>query len=154
MCEILKTIDRWQLELLAERRSSFAECTTSDSSSSVIHIDNSNPSADWKLPTILPKDVYKLSLWKYIACQQIRLSSVDISFIDKQEPVHINLLEKSQIDWEKQKGYKYAHLGAIFLGLGPLVRPYLPVSSLCVAVDTRHNDFAHAVIGGFTAPLH
>ena len=68
---------------LAERRSSFAECSTSDSSSSVIHIDNSNPSADWKLPTILPKDVYKLSLWKYIACQQIRLSSVDISFTDK-----------------------------------------------------------------------
>ena len=96
---------------LAERRYSFAECSTSDSSLLVIHIDNSNPSADWKLPTILPKDVYKLSLWKYIACQQIHLSSVDISFTDKQEPVHINLLDKSQIDWVKSQGYKYAHLG-------------------------------------------
>ena len=35
---------------LDERRSSFAECSTPDSSSSVIHIDNSNPSADWQLP--------------------------------------------------------------------------------------------------------
>ena len=46
------------------------------------------------------------------------------------------------------------HLGAIKLGLGSLVRPYLPVSSLCVAVDTRHRNFVDAIIGGFTAPLH
>ena len=46
------------------------------------------------------------------------------------------------------------HLGAIKLGLGPLVCPYLPVSSLCVVVDTRHKNFADAIIGGFTAPLH
>ena len=46
------------------------------------------------------------------------------------------------------------HLGTIKLGLGPLVRPYLPVSSLCVAVDTCHKNFVDAIIGGFTVPLH
>ena len=54
----------------------------------------------------------------------------------------------------KAQGFKYVHLGAIKLGLGPLVRPYLPISSLCVAIDTRHRTFADAIIGGFTAPLH
>ena len=83
---------------LAERRSSSADCSSSDPSSSIIHIDNSNPSADWQIPAILPKDVYKLSCWKYFACSQIRVSSVDISFTDSQEPIHINLLEKQQID--------------------------------------------------------
>ena len=34
------------------------------------------------------------------------------------------------------------------------MRPYLPISSLCVAIDTRHTDFSNAIIGGFTAPLH
>ena len=28
------------------------------------------------------------------------------------------------------------------------------MSSLCVSVDTRHRNFADAIIGGFTAPLH
>ena len=139
---------------LAERRSSFAECSSSDNTSSIIHIENTNPSSEWQLPAILPKDVYKLSFWEYIACTHIKVSSVDISFTDSEEPVHINLLEKRQIDWAKKQGYKYAHLGAIKLGLGPLVRPYLPVSSLCVAVDTRHTQFADAIIDGFTTPLH
>ena len=53
-----------------------------------------------------------------------------------------------------KEGYRYAHLGAIKLGLGPLVRPYLPMPSLCVAVDTRHRNFADAIIGSFTTPLH
>ena len=139
---------------LAERHSSFTECSTSDQSSSIIHINNTNPSADWQLPAILPRDVYKLSGWKYFAYSQIKVSSVDISFSDNQEPAHINLLDKCQIDWAKEQGYKYTHLGAIRLGLGPLVRPYLPIYSLCVSIDTRHTDFAHAIIGGFTAPLH
>ena len=69
---------------LAERRSSFTKCSTSDQSSSIIHIDNSNPSADCQLPAILPRDVYKLSGWKYFACSQIKVSSVDISFTDSQ----------------------------------------------------------------------
>ena len=123
---------------LAERRSSFTECSSSDLSSSIIHIDNTIPSSEWQLPAILPKDVYKLSFWEYIACTHIKVSSIDVSFTDSEEPVHINLLEKRQIDWAKKQGYKYAHLGAIKLGLGPLVFPYLPVSSLCVAVDTHH----------------
>ena len=81
---------------LAERCSLFVECSTSDqSSSSIIHIDNTNPSADWQLPALLPRDVYKLTGWKYFSCSQIKVSSVDISFTDSQEPVHINLLEKS-----------------------------------------------------------
>ena len=78
---------------LAERRSSFThECSTSDSS--IIHIDNTNPSSNWELPQILPRDVYKLHWWNYIACTHIKVSSVDISFTDSQDPVHINLIDK------------------------------------------------------------
>ena len=84
----------------------------------------------------------------------MKVSSIDVSFTDKDEPVHINLLEKRQIDWAKAQGLKYLHPWAIKLGLGLLVRPYLPVSSLCVSIDTRHQTFFDAIIGGFTAPLH
>ena len=77
-----------------------------------------------------------------------------IAFTNADQPVHINLLEHSQIDWARKQGYKYVHLGAIRLGLNPLVRPFLNVSSLCVAVDTRHLHFANAIIGGFASPLH
>ena len=46
---------------LAERRSWFIECSSSDLSSSIIHIYNINPSSEWQLPAILPRDFYKLS---------------------------------------------------------------------------------------------
>ena len=91
--------------------------------------------------------MYKLKWWQYSSTTQIKISSVDISFTDSEEPVHINLIDKQQIDWDIKVGFKYAHLGAIKLGLGPLVRPYLPISSLCVAVDTRHRNFVDAIIG-------
>ena len=138
---------------LAERRSSFCN-ESSTSESSIIHIQDLNPSANWQLPAILPNDVYKLNWWSFKTATQIKVSSIDVSFTNKDEPVHINLLEKRQIDWVKAQGFKYVHLGAIKLGLGPLVRPYLPVSFLCVSIDTRHRTFADAIIDGFTAPLH
>ena len=106
------------------------------------------------MPRILPSDVYKLQWWHYKSATQIKISFVDISFTDSEEPVHINLIDRQQIDWAIKSGYKYAHLGAIKLGLGPLVHPYLLVSSLCVAVDILHHNFADAIIGGFTTPLH
>ena len=139
---------------LAERRSSFSQCSTIDLDSSIIHIDESNLSAEWKLPSLLPKEIYKLKLWEYVAAQHFRVSSVDIAFTDADNPVHINLLDRSQIDWAQKQGYKYVHLGAIRLGLNPLVRPFLNVSSLCVAVDTRHKHFSNAIIGGLATPLH
>ena len=106
---------------LAERRSSFSNCSTSDPDSSIVHIDEFNPSHEWKLPTLLPKEIYKLKLWEYVSAQHFRVSSIDIAFTNADQPVHINLLERSQIDWERKQGYKYAHLGAIRLGLNPLV---------------------------------
>ena len=106
------------------------------------------------MPRIFPSDVYKLKWWQYSSATQIKIFSVDISFTNSKEPVHINLIDRQQIDSAIKYGFKYAHLGAIKLGLGPLVHPYLPVSSLCVAVDTQHRNFADAIIGGFTAPLH
>ena len=54
----------------------------------------------------------------------------------------------------KTKGYKYAHLGTVKLGLGSLVRRYMNVSSLCCVLDTHHLDFVDALIGGFEGPLH
>ena len=84
--------------------------------------------------------------WSLKTATQIKVSSIDVSFTDKYEPIHINLFDKRQIDWEKAQGFKYVHLGAIKLGLGLLVRPYLPVSSLCVAIDTRHRNFAGSLL--------
>ena len=92
--------------------------------------------------------------WQYKSCTQIKISSLDITFTDQEEPIHINLIDKDQIDWAKTKGYKYVHLGPVKLGLVPLVRPYMNVSSLCCVLDTRHLDFADALIGGFEGPLH
>ena len=138
---------------LVERRSSFWK-EPSTSESSIIHIQNLNPSKNWQLPAILPNDVCKLNWWSLKIATQIKVSSIDVSFTHKDEPVHINLLEKHQIDWEKYQGFKYVHLGAIKLGLGPLVHPDLLVSSLCVSIDTRHWNFADALIGSFTVPLH
>ena len=42
---------------LAKRRSSFQ---ASGASYSIITIDNTTPSPDWKLPKILPSEVYKI----------------------------------------------------------------------------------------------
>ena len=131
---------------LAERRSSFMN-ESSSSNSSIINIQDLNPSQDWQLPKILPSNVYKLKWWQYSSATQIKVSSIDVSFADSEEPVHINLIAKEQIDWAIKEGFKYAHLGAIKLGLGPLVHPYLPISSLCVVVNTRHRNFADAIIG-------
>ena len=52
---------------LAKRHSSFSNCSTSDPDSSIIHIDEFNPSHEWKLPSLLPKEIYKLKLWEYVA---------------------------------------------------------------------------------------
>ena len=45
---------------LAERRSSFMN-EPSSSNSSIINIQDFNPSQDWQLPKILPSDVYNLN---------------------------------------------------------------------------------------------
>ena len=73
------------------------------------------------MPKIRPFDVYKLNWWQYKSATQIKVSSIDVSFTDSDEPVHINLIDKAQVDWAIKEGYRYAHLGAIKLGLGLLV---------------------------------
>ena len=80
---------------LDERKSSFQ---TSGASSSIITIDDTIPSPDWKLPKILPSEVYKMKWWQYKSCTQIKISSLDINFTDQEEPIHINLIDKDQID--------------------------------------------------------
>lgn len=92
--------------------------------------------------------------WKYFSHSRIKLSSIDVSFTGKEEPIHINLLDVDQIDWSKIKCYKYVHIGAVKLILGPLVRPFLPISSLCAVTDTRHLEFFDTIIGGFMGPFH
>ena len=82
---------------LEECRSSFCN-ETSTFDSSIIHIQDLNPSENWQLPTILPKDVYKLNGWSLKTTTQIKVSSIDVSFTDKDEPIHINMLEKREID--------------------------------------------------------
>ena len=52
--------------------------------------------------------------------------------------IKINTIDKEQINWEKSKGYIYAHLGDVKLGLDSLVRPYMNAFYLCCVLDTRH----------------
>ena len=80
---------------LAERRSSFQN---SVASSSIITIDDTIPSPKWKLPEILPLEVYKMKWWQYKSNTQIKTSSMDITITDQEEPIHINLIDKEQID--------------------------------------------------------
>ena len=78
---------------LAERRAYLCnEASTYDSS--IIHIQDLNPSENWQFPAILPKDVYKLNWWSLKTATQIKVSSIDVSFTDKDEPVHIRLHQK------------------------------------------------------------
>ena len=91
----------------------------------LIPFQENNPSHEWELPSIVPSEVYDLKWWHYKSASHIKISSVNIPFSDTEEPMHINLIEKHQIDWALKHGYKYAHLGAIHLGLSPLVHPSL-----------------------------
>ena len=84
----------------------------------------------------------------------INISSVDIYFTYKEEPIHINLINKEKIDCDKYKGYKNVHLSVVKLGLGSLVGPFILVSSLCVVFyNTYHIDFVDVVIDSFLGPL-
>ena len=78
---------------------------------------------------------------------------MNITFTDQEELIHINLIDKEKIDWVKSKGNLYAHLGVVKLGLDPLVRPYLNVSSLFCVLYTHHLEFVDALIGGFEGLL-
>jgi hypothetical protein len=132
---------------------SLLECISSyqyvEPSSPIITMNDINPPTNWKLPAIMPKEIYKMQWWNYKSHTQIKMSFVDVSFTDQDEPIHINLLDKSQIGWDIRQGYKYAHLSVVKVGLGPLVRPFLHVASLCDVVDTHHVEFSDAIIGGF-----
>ena len=125
-----------------------------ESSSSMITLHKQNPSGNWELSSILSKEVYKLKWYKYFSLTQIKVSSINISFKGQDKPIHTNLIDKAQMDWANKRGYRYAHLGAVKFGLGPLVRPYFLVSSLCAVIDTRHVKFRDRLIGGFLAPLY
>ena len=83
---------------LTERKSSFHNFAAS---SSIITIDDTIPSPNWKLPNILPSEVYKMKWWQYKSCTQIKISSLYFTFTDQEEPIHINLIDKDQIDWQK-----------------------------------------------------
>ena len=78
---------------LAERISSFMN-ESSSSNYSIINIQDLNPSQDWQLPRILPLDVHKLKWWQYSLATQIKVSSIDVSFRNYEESVHINLIDK------------------------------------------------------------
>ena len=58
-----------------------------ESSSSMRTLHEQNPSAQWELPSILPKEVYKLKWYKYFFVTQIKVSSINILFIGQDEPI-------------------------------------------------------------------
>lgn len=64
------------------------------------------------------------------------------------------LIKPEDFQWGLEKGHKYVHLGLIQFGIKPLIRPGLNVSFLACVLDSCHNQFIDALIGGFEAPLH
>lgn len=153
----LSTINQVEIEApdplvsLPGRKSSYREDLTSASTISISEID---PNPNWKILPILHAQVYNMPFYKYFASSQIQLHFVDVSFTSQDEPTQIPLLEKSQIYWAKSQGFKYFHLGTIRFGLNVLIRPSMNINSLCVVIDTRHNQLVDAIIGGFASPLH
>jgi len=75
--------------------------------------------------------------------------------IDINKPIYqVPLLQKEDTEWGLEDGYKYIHLGLIQFGINPLVHPGLKVSFLACVIDSFHNQFSDALIGGFQAPLN
>ena len=99
---------------------------------SIITINDINPLFGWDLHAIMLEEVYEMKWWHYETHTHINISLVDIAFNYKEEPIHINLINKEKIDCDKYKGYKNIHLSVVKLGLVSLVGPFILVSSLCV----------------------
>jgi hypothetical protein len=144
----ISTKNKSSLTSLRDRRTS-SLATSLSSDSSLISISEPYSSEDWELPPKKPQNVYKLKLWNYISHYFIEFHLVNIPFTFDQDPIHINHLDKSLIDWDKKQGYLHVHFGDIKFGLNPLVRPYLPVSSLCCVTNICHKQFFNTFIGGF-----
>jgi len=130
-----------------------ASLASSNSDRSLIFISEINSTTHWELPPIYPQQVYKLKWWQYLSHSFIKIHSVNIPFTANDDPINVNILDKHILDSEKKQDYLYAHLGVVKFGLNPLIRIYLPISSLCCVIATRHNKFLDALIGDFQARL-
>jgi hypothetical protein len=112
------------------------------------------PNANWTMPEIEPSKIYDLPMFKFRATTLIRYCSTNVPLSLGQNVYQIPMIQQVDIDWGLENGYKYVHLGLIQFGINPLVRPGLNTSALCCVIDSRHNQFSDAMIGGFQAPLH
>ena len=83
-----------------------------------------------------------------------RFTSVNIPISVGQDVYQIPLINREDIQWGLEHGYKYVHIGMIQFGINPLVRPGLNTSCLTCMLDTCLNKFNDALLGGFQSPLN
>jgi hypothetical protein len=112
------------------------------------------PDVNWSMPEIEPSKIYDLPMFKFRATTLIRYCSINVPLSLGQNVYQIPIIKQEDIDWGLEHGYKYVHLGLLQFGINPLIRPGLDTSALCCVLDSRHNQFNDALIGGFQAPLH
>lgn len=121
-------------------------------------IEVEEPSANplsWELPKIDPKTVYAgLTMFHFRALSKITVSEAilrtDLT-VNKMLPVSV--LKEEAIKKALSKGFKYAHLGMVRIGLNPLHRQGIKTFAFCCLLDQRWRDFGSAIIGGIQAPL-
>jgi len=113
-----------------------------------------NPQPNWELPKVEREKIYKLPVFQFHATTLFRFSSVKVPVSVGQSVYQIPLIRKEDVEWGLSHDYKYIHIRLIQFGINPLVQPGLDNSCLTCVLDTRHNKFEDALIGGFQNPLN
>lgn len=118
-------------------------------------LEEISPSVDWKLPKIAAKEVYNM-FWAFhmISSTNIRISEHVLTTsltVNKMKPLQI--LSESSIRKAREKGYKFAHLGLVKIGLNALHRQGVKTYAFCCLLDQRWKSFPLALIGGVQCPL-
>lgn len=120
-----------------------------------VELEETSPSVDWKLPKISAKQVYD-SFWAFRFCA---FTNVHISehvltttlTVNKMKP--LTILSESKIRQAREKGFKFAHLGLVKIGLNALHRQGVKTYAFCCLLDQRWKTFPSALIGGIQTPL-
>lgn len=64
------------------------------------------------------------------------------------------MIKQEDINLGLSHGYHYVHIGLIYFGVNPLVRPGINVSCLTCVIDSHNNKFTYSLLGVFEALLH
>jgi hypothetical protein len=108
--------------------------------------------ANWSLPEIKLKEIYKFSTFEFNAQKIIHTVESATSVVNKYEV--IKPLNKELINKHQKDGYKYIHLGLIQVAVKPLHRLGLNTPLLLVLRDTRIKDFHESTIATLESNLN